>query len=137
MCLSAFEEKRTDTELCESSFYKACITLGWKKLDKHYELSDYAPAYRAAIALHPAFKAAWFRKHWLTSHPLWIDKAVATTRSMWNGYVKEHKRASKGMRSESSESRDLSRFDQYNLIDEEEEKADELQRYLDAPIEKV
>lgn len=137
MCLSAFEEKRTDTELCESSFYKACITLGWKKLDKYYELSDCAPAYRAAIALHPAFKAAWFRKHWLTSHPSWIDKAIATTRSMWNGYVKEHKRASKGMRSESSESRDLSRFDQYNLIDEEEEKADELQRYLDAPIEKV
>ncbi|CAD0046447.1 unnamed protein product [Aureobasidium pullulans] len=99
MCLSAFEEKRTDTELCESSFYKACITLGWKKLDKYYELSDYAPAYRAAIALHPAFKAAWFRKHWLTSHPSWIDKAVATTRK--------------------------------------EEKADELQRYLDAPIEKV
>jgi hypothetical protein len=52
---------------------------------------------------------------------------------MWNGCVKEHKRASKGMRSESSESRDLSRFDQYNLIDEEEEKVDELQRYLDAP----
>jgi hypothetical protein len=56
---------------------------------------------------------------------------------MWNGCVKEHKRASKGMRSESSESRDLSRFDQYNLIDEEEEKVDELQRYLDAPTEKV
>ncbi|CAD0020548.1 unnamed protein product [Aureobasidium pullulans] len=90
MCLSAFEEKRTDTELCESSFYKACITLGWKKLDKYYELSDYAPAYRAAIALHPAFKAAWFRKHWLTSHPSWIDKAVATTRTITTEYHDYH-----------------------------------------------
>lgn len=58
MCMSFFEEKKTDLECSEDSYFKACVNLGWKKLDKYYELSDSVPAYRAAIALNPAYKAA-------------------------------------------------------------------------------
>lgn len=63
MCLFYFEEKRNDLELCETSFFKACVNLGWKKLDQYYCLSDDVPAYRAAVALHPKYKTAWFKKH--------------------------------------------------------------------------
>jgi hypothetical protein len=59
LCLLAFEEKRADSELCESSFYKACVAFGWEKLDRYCEPSDYPPASRAAITLHPSSKAAW------------------------------------------------------------------------------
>jgi hypothetical protein len=114
------------------------VTLGWKKLHSYYELSDHAPAYRVAIALHPAFKSAWFRKHWLTSHLIWIDKAVAATRSMCNVHVREHKKQNKSSREDTSETRELSRLDRYNHInDEGTESLDELTRYLAAPVEKV
>ncbi|KAI7722283.1 hypothetical protein KC353_g629, partial [Hortaea werneckii] len=59
-----------------SSHIKACINLGWKKLDKYYGLSDKTSAYRLAIFLHPHPKMAWFERHW-GCRPAWIDAAKA------------------------------------------------------------
>lgn len=54
------------------SHFKACISLGWKKLDKYYRLSDSTSAYRAAILVHPHCKMGWFDKHWGSRVVLWI-----------------------------------------------------------------
>jgi hypothetical protein len=37
--------------------------LGWKKLNKYYELSDASPAYRISVFLHLSHKMAWFDRN--------------------------------------------------------------------------
>ena len=58
----------------EDNHFKAYVNLGWKKLDKYYNLSDRTFAYRAAVYLNPALKNEWFIKQWSTLHPAWIKK---------------------------------------------------------------
>ena len=44
------------------SQYKPCVNLGWKKLDKYYNLTDRTYAYRAAIYLNPRLRLEWFEE---------------------------------------------------------------------------
>lgn len=60
--LTKLEELKKRHQYKEDTHIKAAINLGWKKLNKYYELSDLTPAYRAAVALHPHFKLRWFRE---------------------------------------------------------------------------
>jgi hypothetical protein len=56
---------------------------------------------------------------------------------MWRGYVEGQRMLNEESRSKISVARDLSRSDRYNYTDYEEEgEADELERYIDAPIRK-
>ncbi|TKA39987.1 hypothetical protein B0A49_13726, partial [Cryomyces minteri] len=73
--LDHLEMEKARLEHLPSSHFKACVNLGWKKLNYYYSLSDQTPAYRAAIVLHPRFKWRWFKKHWEKSHPEWIEEA--------------------------------------------------------------
>jgi hypothetical protein len=59
--LSKFEDLKRQPL---SSYFLACINLGWKKLNKYYELSDASPAYRLSVFLHPSHKMAWFERNW-------------------------------------------------------------------------
>jgi hypothetical protein len=72
--LSEFERLKERYRYEPSSHIKACVNLGWKKLDKYYGLSDKTSAYRMAIFLHPDLKMAWFERHW-ACRPAWIDAA--------------------------------------------------------------
>jgi len=67
------------------SHFKACINLGWKKLDKYYRLSDSTSACRAAILIYPYRKMGWFDKHW-GSHPEWISAAKKAVQDSFYGY---------------------------------------------------
>ena len=58
--LSKFEELKRQPF---SEYFHICINLGWKKLNKYYELSDILPAYSIAVFLHPSHKMAWFKKY--------------------------------------------------------------------------
>jgi len=72
--LSEFERLKERYRYEPNTHIKACVNLGWKKLDKYYGLSDKTFAYRMAIFLHPHLKMAWFERHW-AYRPAWIEAA--------------------------------------------------------------
>jgi len=44
-----------------SAHFMACLSTGWKKLKKYYELSDFNPAYIMVVFLNPHFRYLWFK----------------------------------------------------------------------------
>ena len=88
--LHKLEELRTTYCHLPSTYFKASIKLGWKKLDKYYKLSDNTTAYRAAIALYPKYKISWFEEKWSDTHPQWIVKARAEIKALYNEYKRQH-----------------------------------------------
>jgi len=62
-----------------ASHSRACIDLGWKKLDTCYSLSDNTLAYRLTVLLNPCFKMQWFNKHRQTK-PLWRAEVYKTAK---------------------------------------------------------
>jgi hypothetical protein len=66
-----------------SQHFLACINLGWKKLNKYYELSDSSPAYRLSVFLHPSHKMAWFERNWGERRD-WIKAVDETICTSWN-----------------------------------------------------
>ncbi|TKA70467.1 hypothetical protein B0A49_11647 [Cryomyces minteri] len=131
--LTHLEEQKQQQDLLQPSHFKACVNLGWKKLNKYYELTHRIPAYAASVALHPARKYSWFTKHWKDTHPDWIEKAKAATRKQYKQYKRQY--ASEVRRS-SPTSSELADFDHYNRIDHDDTAlGDELDRFASsAPI---
>ena len=78
--LSKFEELKRQPF---SEYFLICINLGWKKLNKYYELSDSSPAYSLAVFLHPSHKMAWFEKHW-SDRQDWISAVNETVNLAWS-----------------------------------------------------
>ncbi|KAM0708529.1 hypothetical protein Q7P35_005181 [Cladosporium inversicolor] len=77
--LSKFEDlKRQPLSL----YFLACINLGWKKLNKYYELSDASPAYRLSVFLHLSHKMAWFERNWGERRD-WIRAVEETICTSW------------------------------------------------------
>jgi hypothetical protein len=66
-----------------SQYFLACVNLGWKKLNKYYELSDTSPAYRLSVFLHPSHKMAWFERSWGERRG-WIKAVEQTISASWN-----------------------------------------------------
>ena len=110
-----------------NTHFKAAINLGWKKLDKYYNLSDSTPAYRAAIVVHPAKKMAWFENKWKEQHPQWIDDARDAVHSLYLEYLSRH--ADEALLS-NQPAKELSEFELYNRIEDEHSLTDDFERYL-------
>ncbi|KAI8412282.1 hypothetical protein FOFC_08912 [Fusarium oxysporum] len=62
--------------------FRIGINLAWDKLEKYYSALDETPIYYAALALHPAYKWAYFEHTWDT-HPEWVDKAREMVYRVW------------------------------------------------------
>ena len=110
-----------------NTHFKAAINLGWKKLDKYYNLSDTTPAYRAAIIVHPAKKMAWFEAKWKEQHPQWVEDAKKAIYSLYDEYKQRH--ADEALLT-NQPSKELSEFELYNRIEDEHSLTDDLERYL-------
>ena len=82
--MTKLEELKEQHYHLQDSHFKASIHLGWKKLDKYYNLSDETAAYRAAIVIHPAKKMRWFKAKWSKTHPQWI---VSAKKAVYSFYV--------------------------------------------------
>jgi hypothetical protein len=78
--LAKFEELKRQPF---SQYFLTCINLGWKKLNKYYELSDSSPAYCLAVFLHPSHKMAWFEKNWGDRHD-WVKAVNQTISTAWS-----------------------------------------------------
>lgn len=107
--------------------FKACVNLGWKKLDKYYNLSDRTAAYRLAIFFHPCFKRRWFERHW-KDKKAWLQSADEVVNKAWEG---AKRRWPNEVAVSSPKQHEMSAFDAYNhVLDDEEDDNDELARYL-------
>jgi hypothetical protein len=113
-----------------NTHFKACINLGWKKLNKYYTLSDDTAAYRAAIALHPSFKMQWFKEKWSSFHPDWIDDARIAVKELYNQYKRQHGDEAAIAAIRPQELDKLSEFERYNILQEDQFNGNELERYF-------
>lgn len=109
------------------SHFKASINLGWQKLNKYYTLSDQTPAYRAAIVVHPSKKMKWFESKWFKSHPQWITNAKEAVTSLYNEYKRRHADEALVL---SEPGKELTEFERYNLLEDDYDNNDDLDRYL-------
>jgi len=125
--MSKLEELKEQHIHLPSSHFKASINLGWKKLDKYYELSDLTPAYRAAIVVHPVFKMKWFESKWSKTHPVWITNARKAVTLLYNEYKQRH---ADDALAPVAPPKELSEFERYNLLDNDYDTDDDLERYL-------
>lgn len=116
---------RVSRERCPGIF-RACVNLGWKKLDKYYALSDATPAYRLAIFLHPCFKRRWFERHWM-GKTAWLESADEVMKRAWQ-YAK--RRWPNEVTMSSPKQQEMDAFDAYNHDIDDDTDNDELARYL-------
>ena len=123
--MSKLERKKQELEHLPPSHFKACVNLGWKKLNKYHQLTDHTYAYRAAIFLNPHLHSDWFEHHWGQTHPHWIKEMDKMMDQQYQRYQRLYpsERPSSG-----SSQEDMSDFARYNLISRSSNTS-ELQRY--------
>ena len=130
--MTKLEESKMEHQYQPNSHFKACINLGWKKLNKYYTLSDDTPAYRAAIILHPSYKMRWLKEKWQKEHPRWIGAARDAVEEMYNQYKRLYSDELATV-AQARPTKELSDFERYNTIDDDLYTADELEQYLNEP----
>ena len=108
-----------------SGHLKACVNLGWIKLDKYYSLSDGTAAYRLAIFFHPCFKRRWFERHWGGKED-WLRGVDEVVCKAWQD---AKRRWPNEVQVSSPKQDDASTFDSYNHDLDDECDHDELARY--------
>jgi hypothetical protein len=135
--LDKLEKLKNEHQHLGNSHFKACINLGWKKLNKYYTLSDETAAYRAAIAIHPHFKTRWFKKQWHEHHPQWVEEAERQITELFKDYKRRHGDEVQMAATAARPSKELSEFEAYNALEDDAFEGDDLQRYLsEAPAPK-
>jgi hypothetical protein len=100
----------------DDNHFKACVNLGWKKLNKYYTLSDKTYAYRAAIYLNPTLKRQWFVDKWSNTHPQWIRDVDDLMEEQLGVYQRLHPHAQAASKRRCSNSMEMSNFERYNLV---------------------
>lgn len=129
--LSEFERLKERYRYEPNTHIKACVNLGWKKLDKYYGLSDKTFAYRMAIFLHPHLKMALFEKHW-ACRPSWIDaakKAVDKAYSLAKNRWPEDAQKAISLNPVEPIIKSESIFDEYSTLPQEVDSTDDLQLF--------
>ncbi|PNP38143.1 hypothetical protein TGAMA5MH_09947 [Trichoderma gamsii] len=68
-----------------STYYSYAIDAARIKLEEYFGLTDATPAYRCAVALHPANKFAYFELEW-SHNKKWISEAKRVVREVYSQY---------------------------------------------------
>ncbi|EXU94633.1 hAT family dimerization domain protein, partial [Metarhizium robertsii] len=71
-----------------STYYSYAIDAARIKLEEYFGLTDATPAYRCAVALHPANKFAYFELEW-SHNKKWISEAKRVVREVYAQYEEE------------------------------------------------
>jgi hypothetical protein len=110
----------------EATYYKACVNLGWSKLDQYYSRTDLNPAYIMSVFLHPHYRLPWFKAKWEARE---YNRALAVVREVYLVAKEKHGRpAPAPVRFNRTE---LDDFDAYNrLSSPHEDEDDDLQRFM-------
>jgi hypothetical protein len=121
--LEAAKQKVTSTD---AAYFKACVNLGWMKLDQYYLKTDLNPAYILAVFLHPQYKLGWFKKHWPRDE---YNKAISYIESQYD-LTKLQLGVAAAPPSQTSRSQEFDAYDAYNrLSSPTEDEQDDLYRY--------
>jgi hypothetical protein len=64
------------------------INLAWEKLDEYYSKLDEAPAYAAALILHPRYRLKYFKQKWVGSLRRYYEPIKKSYKAI---YTKEYK----------------------------------------------
>ena len=82
--LACFENwKATAERYPDPEHFKINMNLAWKKLNEYYEKLDETPVYYAAVALHPAYRWAYFENWWASEYS-WIETAKKLVQELWD-----------------------------------------------------
>jgi hypothetical protein len=122
------ERQRQLLSVLPNTHFKACVNLGWKKLDKYYTLTDRTHAYRAAIFLNPCLRAEWFDEKWASVHPTWITEMNNTMRQLYKTYERLYP-DEQAVISTFGRTRELNDFEKYNRVGSSNNRSSELERY--------
>lgn len=71
-----------------STYYSYAIDAARIKLEEYFGLTDASPAYRCAVALHPANKFTYFELEW-SHNKKWISEAKRVVREVYAQYEEE------------------------------------------------
>jgi hypothetical protein len=118
----------------DNSHFKACVNLGWKKLNKYYGLSDNTYAYRAAIYLNPTMKREWFVSKWSDTHPQWIKDVDRLMDEQLKVYQRLYPHAQAASRRRLSQDQQLSDFDRYNIVNLSAFEGSEMELFKREPL---
>lgn len=131
--MTHLERERQLYEHQDTSHFKACINLGWKKLDKYYRLSDTTIAYRAAIYFNPRLKFAWFEAKWGDIHPTWLVDVTRLIDQLYKTYQRRYPNE-QPLQSTAYHSKERSDYQAYNSLTNTTTNCSELQRYNKEPL---
>jgi hypothetical protein len=117
-----------------TSYFMACLNVGWMKLRKYYQKTDLTPAYIMAVFLNPHYKYGWFEERW---ESVFVTAAKATIKAEFQAAERLHNIDAPVRTSTSPETRrtELSGFDAYNAVGSRKKRQqihDELSRFADA-----
>lgn len=89
-CFKKLQDAAIACELNKEAtdYYSRGIYCGFLKLKEYYSLTDQSRTYRAAIALHPCLKHAYFEQHW-EGRKGRIQCAKDTTKGLFTDYLNE------------------------------------------------
>lgn len=68
-----------------STYYSSAIDTARIKLEEYFGLTDASPAYRCAVALHPANKFTYFELEW-SHNKRWINEAKRVVQDVYGQY---------------------------------------------------
>ncbi|KJZ68356.1 hypothetical protein HIM_12251 [Hirsutella minnesotensis 3608] len=84
-----------------STYYSHAIDAARIKLEEYFGLTDATPAYRCAVALHPANKFAYFELEW-SHNKQWISEAKGVVQEVFAEYEDAYMEADSADREEAS-----------------------------------
>lgn len=129
--LTHLESAKLKPTYTAAPYFKACVNLGWWKLDQYYTKTDLNPAYIMAVFLHPHYKMSWFKRHWCADE---IKKARCYIDSQYL-IAKAASTTTQQQPAMPVVSKDLNLYDAYNrLSSPTEDDEDDLQRYMSERI---
>jgi hypothetical protein len=114
-----------------SSHFMVCFNLGWKKLQKYYQITDLNPSYIMAVFLNPHYRQMWFEDHW---QPAFVKHAMTEIKEQYHAAERLYNiDAQSSSISPTQPKKELTGFAAYNKrSSRNKQPADELARYMAA-----
>jgi len=137
MLLGMLEEERRKSRSKDAPFQKA-LDASWGKLDKYYTLTDKCPVYIVALMLDPRQKFQYFQEKWRADWLKNVKQKMRTTFDQYRCAMENTLSTPTPATSTPATSIPKTTENSFNIykwrFGDMQQKADELTRYLHAPI---
>lgn len=72
----------------------------------------------------------WFEQHWQEEHADWIDQAKEAIQELYNEYKRRHSDEAIAIAIEPQADNELTEFERYNILSDDQLNGDELERFF-------